>query len=634
MHRRAAVMVQSVLFGGMVGVGVAALAVDTGLMYSAKQELQSAADAAALAAASQLGTIENAADAAIQEASRFANLNKIMGEYADLMQTDVVFGHAVMAVGSADKFDFIPNEEPYDAVRVTLRRDRTAADGPVSLLFATTFGMDGATMQASATAMLVPRDIGLVIDLSGSMNDDSELRHYQNFPSESGGTRPGVQINLKRIWAALPIDTGRSGIRNGEDPPSPGPLSSTNTAPGTGPGTPRSRGGNPDPGPEPSGGSANPAGPRWGWMTGFGENIVLGAYAPESDDGLYYIPRYTDTTDPDVIQNLIESGYTPDERNALLSAQYDNYSSRYRRRVRVLLGLSGWKSGKQHAKYHHGGNGNNRVDGNELTQTVSYPYLQGSWDSYINYVKSSYTRMFMTDTHLRYRYGIKTFVNYLLEQQNRHDRTPELTDTPEEPLFSVKNSVQAMIDEIILLQTQDHVSLETFGQFGTHREDLTNPQGGQSLPVALQMIADSMYGFQAGHDTVYTNIGAGLDMAIEELTSERARSSAAKVIIMLTDGKPNVNQYNATVGNNHPAAISWAMDRAAAAKGEGMTVYSVGVGGDVNEELCIDIATSPDHYYFADNAPDPDNNGEPRYVNQLRDIFRTLGGKRPVRLIQ
>ncbi len=634
MRRRAAVMVPSVLFGSMVGVGVAALAVDTGMMYIAKRDLQGAADAAALAAASRLGSIDGISDAAIQEAARFTHLNKILGRYADLAQTDVVLGHAIRVAGNTDPYDFHPNEQPYDAVRVTLRRDQTPADGPVSLLFAKSLGMDEATMRASATAMLVPRDIALVIDLSGSMNDDSELRHTQNFPSDSGGTRPGVQVNLKKIWIALPINTGRSGIRNGDNPPTPGPLSIMNNAPGTGPGIPQSLGGNPDPGSEPNGGSPNPAGPRWGWMTGYGSNLALGSYRPEADGGLYYIPRFAPTTDPDVIQNLIESGYTADERNALLNGRNDKHSSHFRRRVQVLLGLAGWESGMPNSKYQDGGNGDTLVDRDELTQVVSYPYLRGSWSGYIKYVLSNYTRMYLTDTHLRYRYGIKTFVNYLLEQQNRHDRTPELADTPEEPLRSVKNSVQVMIDEIIFLRTQDHVSLETFGQFGIHRENLTSPHNGLSLAEALQKIPDSMFTFQAGHDTVYTNIGAGVHAGIEELTGHRARPSSAKVIVMLTDGTPNVNEHNATVGNNHPDAIAWAIDRANAAKELGMTVYSVGVGADVNEALCIDIATSPDHYFFADNAPDPDNNGAPRYVNQLREIFQTLGGRRPVRLIQ
>lgn len=634
MHRRTAVIVPSVLFGGMVGIGVVALAVDTCLMYSAKQELQGAVDAAALVAASRLGSIENISDVTMQEAGRFTDLNKILGRRADLVQTDVVLGHAIMTAGRSNPYEFHPNERPYDAVRVTLHRDQTPADGPVSHLCAKSLGLEGATMRASATAMLVPRDIALVIDLSGSMNDDSELRHTQNFPSDSGGTRPGVQVNLKKIWTALPIRTGRSGIRNGENPPAPGPLSSMNYAPGTGPGVPQSLGGNPDPGSEPSGGSSNPAGPRWGWMTGYGSNIILGAYRPESDGGLYYIPRYAPVTDPDVIENLIESGYSADERKALLNSENDQYSSHYRRRVQVLLGLAGWKSGMPNSKYQDGGNGDTLVDRDELTQVVSYPYLRGNWSGYIKYVLSNYTRMYLTDTHLRYRYGIKTFVNYLLEQRNRHDRTPELANTPEEPLRSVKNSVQAMIDEIVFLRTQDHVSLETFGQFGIHRENLTTPHNGLSIAEALQTIPDSMFTFQAGHDTVYTNIGAGVHAGIEELTSNRARPSASKVIIMLTDGTPNVNAHNATIGNNHPEAIEWAMDRANAAKELGMTVYSVGVGADVNEALCIDMASSPDHYFFADNAPDPDNNGAPRYVNALREIFKTLGGRRPVRLIQ
>lgn len=53
-----------------------------------------------------------------------------------------------------------------------------------------------------------------------------------------------------------------------------------------------------------------------------------------------------------------------------------------------------------------------------------------------------------------------------------------------------------------------------------------------------------------------------------------------------------------------------------------------------NRSLLIDIASEPENYYFADNAPDSANGGLPLYVNQLKQIFETLGGKRPVRLIQ
>jgi hypothetical protein len=50
--------------------------------------------------------------------------------------------------------------------------------------------------------------------------------------------------------------------------------------------------------------------------------------------------------------------------------------------------------------------------------------------------------------------------------------------------------------------------------------------------------------------------------------------------------------------------------------------------------MLIDMASQPENYYFADNAPDASNGGLPIYVNELKQIFETLGGKRPVRLIQ
>lgn len=633
--RRATVLTQAVIFGSAVGVGVAALTIDTGLMFSAKQELQSAADAAALAAASQLGASANPMATAAQEAALFASRNEIAGlGYSLDVDTSLVFGHAVM---NGEKFDFLPEVQPYDAVRVTLRRDATAADGPVSLLFAKTLGMGSANMQASATAMLVPRDIAVVIDFSGSMNDDSELRHYKDFPSESGGTRPGVQINLKDIWLGLPILKGNAGVGNGLDPPPPGQPHSENDQPGTGPGSPANAGGNPDPGADPGGDV--PRGPRWGWMTGWGEVIVLGGYTPVGDSGLYYIPKGSTCSQADVVANLTEAGYYANERTALLSGSYDGTTTYYRNRVKALLGLAGWKSkqyvdGVKASKYNGGpGNGDNKVDTNELCQVLDYQFDAGSWDDYVDYVVGS-SQMRSTDANFRYRYGLKTFTNYLLEKWANHSHCPELADTPEEPLQSVKNAVQAMIDVIVALETQDHVSLEAFAQYGYHLRDLTEPDSPEQLAEELQAVADALRDYQAGHFTSVTNIGAGFQKAYDELSSERVRTSSAKVVILLTDGKPNVNRNNVYVGDNHPDAISWCEDAAADLAELGATVYVIGVGADVNAELCESLATRPENYFFADSSPDPERDGQPMYVTQLQTIFQTLGGKRPVRLIQ
>ena len=628
--RRASVLTQTVMFGSAVGVGMAALAVDTGLMYSSKAELQNAADAAALAAASQLGTTTDAQAMAGAEAAAFSSLNKVAGNYSDLMQSDVVFGHAVL---NGTKFDFNPGDLPYDAVRVTLRRDQTAADGPVSMLFGKALGVEGANLQASATAMLTPRDISIVIDLSGSMNDDTELRHYKDFASETSGTRPGVKVNLEDVWLALPCQKGNNGVGNGIDPAPPGNPSNYNDQPGTGPGSPNSQGGNTSPGADPSPGGGC-GGPRWGWMTGFGNTITVGSYTPVGDPGFYYIPRYSTTTQADIVANLTEAGYSSAERTALLSGSSDSSTTNYKNRVKVLLGLAGWKSKKSGGKYNGGpGNGNDTVDNNELTQQASWSFAGGSWDDYFNYIMSGSTQMTATDSNFRYRYGIKTVVNYLLEKQANKDSCPELQDAPEMPLKSVKDAVQSMIDIIVSMETQDHVSLETFAQYGYHEVDLPDATTSSELYAALAEIPATLNQRQAGHYTSITNIGAGMQKGIQELTSPRARTSAAKVIIILTDGKPNTNSSGGSVGNDAPEAVNWALDQADEAKESGITVYTIGVGGDVNADLCEQMASEPEFYFYADSSPDPQT-GSPMYVTQLQEIFNTLGTKRPVRLIQ
>lgn len=579
--RRGTVLTQGVIFGSVVGVGVMALAIDTGLMYTSRQELQNAADAAALAAAAKLGATDNADSLARAEAAAFAAFNDVADDDAWIdMQQDVVFGHAVL---NGEKYDFSPNEAPYDAVRITVRRDATVTDGPVSLLFAKVFGIQGASLSASATAMLIPRDIAVVVDESGSMNDDSELRHYKEFPSETGGYRPGVQINLKEVWQAL-------------------------------------------------------GSPAWGQMNAWGADIVLGSYSPTSDSGLWRIPKGAACTESAVTTQLTSRGYTSAERTALMSPSSSESDTNNLNRVKVILQLADWRSGKTGAAFSGGGDGDNDVESGELINKMNFPYPTGAshttWDSYVSYVRGTSSRMYETDSNFRYRYGLKTIVNYLLESRGNNSNTPQLASCPEQPLASVKDAVQVMIDEIITLETQDHVSLEHFAQYGYHIHNLSIPTGGQTLADALQEIPDACNLRQAGHTTSVTNIGGGMAKAITELTSVRARSAAAKYIILLTDGKPNCNSSNTYVGDNHADAVGWALDRATAAKNQGMTVFTIGVGGDLNEQLLIDMASRPEYYFFADGSPDPDNEGQPMYVEQLKQIFQTLGGKRPVRLIQ
>jgi von Willebrand factor type A domain-containing protein/putative Flp pilus-assembly TadE/G-like protein len=625
--RRAAVMIQAVLFGSTVGVGVAALAVDTGLMYASKSELQNAADSAALAAVSRLVLETNAMAEASAEAATFAELHKVAGNYAELVETDVVPGHAVLVTG--DKFDFQPNVMPYDAIRVTLRRDQTAADGPVSLLFGKLLGVGEAQIRASATAMLSPRDIAVSIDLSRSMNDDTELRHYTNYTSENdNSTRPGVKVNLEDSWLALPCTKGNNGVGNGIDPQPPGNPQNLNDQAGTGPGAPNSQGGNPSPGADPQGGANGCTGPRWGWMTGFGNEIVLGSYTPVGDPGLYYIPRYLTTTDADLVANIAESGYSAAEQAALVSGANDADQTLYFNRVKVLLGLAGWRSKMPGGKYNGGpGNQDSVVNTNELHQQISWLFNGGSWNDYVSYSSSNSTMMYATDSNFRYRFGIKTVVNYLLERQASHAQCPELAAAPEMPLHSVKSAVQTMVDKLVEQDTQDQLSLEVFATTGRHEVDLVGPSDSVSALDAFQTVADTLQARQAGHYDSTTCIGCGVDEAIAELTSSRGRPTSAKVIILLTDGKPNI----APDGGDPD---QYCLDAAQEAADMGATLYTIGVGADAEMDLLEQMAEiGQGESFFADSTPD-EVTGEPKYVEQLTTIFNNLGSKRPPRLIQ
>ncbi|MFO0972673.1 MAG: vWA domain-containing protein [Phycisphaerae bacterium] len=627
--RRATAILQTAVFGSLVGVGAMALTVDTGMQFNTRGELQNAADAAALAAALELGGSADAQASARQQAAAVAAQNKVRGSsaYVD-PNVDVEFGHAVL---DGARYVYQPNVQPFDAVKVTVRRDGSDANHPkVPLMFGAAIFSGGASISASAIGMLVPRDIALVIDLSGSMNDDSELRHYRQFQSETPpyANRPGVQIDLEDVWLSIACTKGGNGVGNGTDPASPGAATANNNQPATGSGKPNSVGGNPSPGASTESVVGSCGGPRWGWMTGFGNEIILGAYTPVSDPGLYYIPRSATCTDADVIANLTEAGYSSAERSALLSGQYDTSFTTYTARVKVLLGLAGWKSKKTGGKYTGGtGNGDNKVDSGEVAQQVSWPFGGGSWDDWINYASSTSSEHYQTDSNFRYRYGIKTVVNYLLEKQASHSKCPELAAAPEEPIGSAKHAVQAMIDLIVSLDTQDHCSLEVFATTGRHEVNLTVPSGGQSLATLLHNIPATLYQRQAGHYDSTTNIGAGFQMAYNELTSSRVRPAASKVCILLTDGKPNVSD------SGHLSPSDYAVDRAQAVANQNVTIYTIGLGADVDPQLLGHIAEiGKGEYFYADSAPDA--TGQPAYVTQLQTIFQQLGGKRPVRLIK
>lgn len=564
----------------MVVFGMAALAIDIGTLYSAQSELQRSADAAALAAASQL-VAEDAGDdpeqRARDEAETYANLNTVMNEGTVLMDADVEIGRAVYQAESG-RFKFEVASSSQDAVRVTVKRTDDSLSGPIQLAFSRLFGVESRGLEARAAAVLVPRDIAVVIDLSNSMNWDSQLRFWDR--------NDGGYANTRDIWAAL----------NGPEPSRPYmPGSELDTE------------------------YASDTGPSYGLMNSWGSPLLPGTYNPSTDAGLYYIRKNYTFSDSTVSASLAARGYSSDERTILMSGSNDSNTDHYRNRVGVLLNLATWRSGRTGGLYKTGGDGDNKVENGETLWIVTPNFSNNwSWKDYIAWVENG--SLYKNDlTAFRYRYGLKTLVDYVLEQEPMSSQTGGLWATPQQPLRAVKDAVQTMTNVIAALESLDHISMEIFATTSKHEVNLS---------ADLQAVPDKLYLRQSGHYDRATNIAGGLAQAIIELQSSRARSAATKTIILMSDGVANTDEEGNNLGDYSPVARQLALDRAQQAADLGFTVYTVSVGYEVDRPLLQEIAAiGHGQEFYAVGSPE-------EYSEQLELIFRALGGKRSVTLIE
>lgn len=582
-RRRGMIVVYVAVFM-TVAFGMAALAVDIGTLYAAQAELQRAADAAALAAATAI--VESGTDdpsALVKEtAQEYASLNTVQRHAVQLdTDADVELGKAAYDAATGRYTFQSTSGSNADSVRVTLRRTEGSASGPIQLMFAKLLGHDHRGLQARAAAVMIPRDISVIIDLSGSMCNDSRLMFYDR--------TDGGFANTRDVWAAL----------NGPEPDRPYVVESETTSE-----------------------YASDTGPTFGLMTTWGSVLNPASYNPASDTGLYYIKKSATTTDSNLAANLSVRGYSSSERSIILSGSSDSASTaHWKNRVCVLLGLCDWKSGKSGGKYPSGGDGDSLIEDSEMTNWVAYPSWRvggWTWQDYAAWVVND--NAYKTDqTEFRYRYGLKTFTDYLMASYPQYSKNNNLWGTPEQPLRATKDAVQTMIDVISADDNLDHMSLEIFATTGRHEVNLTDN---------LQSIADRLYARQSGHYDTYTNIAGGMSQAKSELQSTRARGNASKVVVLMSDGVANTNENGGWEGDYSVLPRLEAIARANELADMGVTIYTVSVGYEVDRDLLQEIASiGHGQEFYASGNPE-------EYTEQLEDIFRTLGGKRPVALIE
>ncbi|MBN2579018.1 MAG: VWA domain-containing protein [Pirellulales bacterium] len=145
--------------------GIVAFAVDMGCIVLARTQLQAAADSSALAAAASMNLPRAEMEAV---ARRFASKNRLGSRPVVIRPQDVQYGTWNTATRT-----FTPSGTPGNAVKVTARAANSTG-GEIPLFFARIFNKQSASVQASAVATTNPRDICFVVDLSGSMNFDTD----------------------------------------------------------------------------------------------------------------------------------------------------------------------------------------------------------------------------------------------------------------------------------------------------------------------------------------------------------------------------------------------------------------------------------------------------------------------------
>lgn len=712
--RRRGAAAAFVAVGMTVLLGFSALVIDMGMLYNTRSELQRAADAAALSAASQLSSA-NGLEMARRAVQENAQLNKVLGAPVEIAESDVVFGRASLNKNTG-KYAFTETISFPNAVSVRLRRTADSPSGPVPLFFARIFGKNSADVSARATAVLTPRDVCFVLDLSSSHNDDSSLRAHRK-----------IAIQNREVWEHLKDPQGlgprtdslgftsQVGVRSNGDGTSTITVDLTSDANNktaalshvtfglpegawdmaastatSSEGYPVEVGTDPTTGlggvkfDETSLGEDGQAqtqtfeftvpdeflselvvgskagryadidttyqlapGPLLGHMNTWGTAETGPSWQCASDPGLVQLGRNStwSLTRGYLSQNLMANGYgayTSDEVTAINSSRYDGSAADYRRRVRVALGLDRWKSGK--SKGQAGGNGDNKIDPGELESLVPYPSdtsnprtcckeVGGNWDAYINYVMDSMSSMSRYDgrdyfgsSALRYRYGLKTWVDYLQEEQESTTQSPGLGGAPAQPMGAVSDAVKTCLSIIHELEGDDHVGMASYGTVGYSPQEKPNHMSW--LVDDVEVIRSKVGLLQPGMWSSNTNVAQGIDSGTRVLfDSQQARWNAAKIMILLTDGIANQVRENPTYWDE-PQARDDARTSAADARARGVQIYTVSVGALADTELMTDIAAigGGEHKHAEGSISS--------YERELQKIFEDLGGKRPVVLVE
>lgn len=207
--------------------GFVALAVDVGMMAVAKTDCQNAADSAALTASRTLngGTTSMVPSATTNAQTAVRNNQVLSGPFqtSDLVLTFGTYHYDLTSqlFQIYDPSDTNPNLSLRALVQPssgeTLNMTRAVVSHTAGTAFAKVLGISSFTISARAVAAHRPRDVSVIFDFSGSMNNESDLWNCESYLGTLQNT-PNNTDPVYPLFGAYGDTTDANLVYTGTDP--------------------------------------------------------------------------------------------------------------------------------------------------------------------------------------------------------------------------------------------------------------------------------------------------------------------------------------------------------------------------------------------------------------------------------
>ena len=243
-QRRASVTVLTCV-SMTVLLGFAALAIDVGMLYDVRVELQRTADAAALAGASELldddllkggSNISDEIQAAQQMAKANAALNKVQNASPQVASADIRAGYLNNPNNLSEAINF-SDPTQYNTLQVTVRRDGST-NGPVPLIFGSIFTLNSVNVTATAAATYKDGVVGYQVTSKTGNADLMPLALHANKWTQLLAQAGGVTDDYTYDSDTGTVTSGSDGIHevnlypgNGNGQLPPGNFGTVNIGP-------------------------------------------------------------------------------------------------------------------------------------------------------------------------------------------------------------------------------------------------------------------------------------------------------------------------------------------------------------------------------------------------------------------